>query len=107
MTDASHGSAPPSRDARFTTTRWSLVARVQGGSDPSAQAALEQLCRTYWYPLYVFVRRLGQNPHDAEDSVQGFFAVFLAGNYLKSADPARGRFRSFLLMALKRFLANE
>jgi RNA polymerase sigma factor (sigma-70 family) len=107
MTDASHGSAPPGRAAWFATTRWSLVVRVQHGSAASAQAALEQLCRTYWYPLYACVRRLGQSPEDAEDSVQGFFAAFLAGNYLKSADPGRGRFRSFLLMALKRYLANE
>jgi RNA polymerase sigma factor (sigma-70 family) len=73
---------------------------------PAARAALEELCRTYWYPLYAFVRRTGRNPHDAEDLVQGFFAACLSGRYLDAADPARGRFRSFLLLLLKRHLAN-
>jgi RNA polymerase sigma-70 factor (ECF subfamily) len=77
------------------------------GDSTRARAALENLCRTYWYPLYAFVRRLGHSPHDAEDLVQGFFARCLEKNYLKAADQAKGRFRSFLLLTLKRFLANE
>ena len=68
---------------------------------------METLCRAYWYPLYAFVRRMGQSPHDAEDSVQGFFAVCLEKNYLAAAQKEKGRFRSFLLLALKRFLAKE
>lgn len=91
----------------FVTTHWSVV--LAAGTQESSQAlkALETLCRVYWYPLYAFVRRLGQSPHDAEDLVQSFFAQCLEKNYLQAADQNKGRFRSFLLVALKRFLANE
>jgi RNA polymerase sigma factor (sigma-70 family) len=82
-------------------------ARGQGQHSSRARAALEALCRPYWYPLYAFVRRMGQSPHDAEDAVQGFFAVCLQKNHLAAADEAKGRFRSFLLLALKGFLAKE
>jgi len=92
---------------RFTATHWSVVLAARGADSAQARAALEALCRAYWYPLYAFVRRTGQSPHDAEDSVQGFFAVCLEKNYLAAAEEAKGRFRSFLLMALKRFLAKE
>ena len=77
------------------------------GDSTSARMALEKLCKNYWYPLYAFVRRLGHGAHDAEDLVQSFFAVCLEKNYLGAADQTKGRFRSFLLLALKRFLANE
>lgn len=77
------------------------------GDSTRARAALEKLCANYWYPLYAFVRRLGHNAHDAEDLVQSFFAVCLEKNYLGAAEESKGRFRSFLLLALKRFLANE
>lgn len=70
------------------------------------EEALEKLCRAYWYPLYAFVRRLGHDSHDAQDLVQSFFAICLEKNYLGGADRNRGRFRTFLLVALKRFLAN-
>ena len=83
-----------------------MIAAGLGDSEPG-RAALEKLCRTYWYPLYAFVRRLGHGSHDAEDLVQSFFAVCLEKNYLGVADQGKGRFRSFLLVALKRFLANE
>ena len=82
-----------------------MIAAGQGDSEPKREA-LEKLCRRYWYPLHVFVRRLGYRPHDAEDLVQGFFAVCLEKNYLGVADQSKGRFRSFLLVALKRYLAN-
>lgn len=72
-----------------------------------AHAALEKLCQAYWYPLYAFVRRLGRTPHDAQDLVQAFFQLCLEKNYLADAKREKGRFRSFLLLALKRFLANE
>jgi RNA polymerase sigma-70 factor (ECF subfamily) len=75
-------------------------------SAPSAQAALEKLCRAYWYPLYVFVRRQGNSPEDAQDLTQDFFARFLEKNYLAKADRDRGRFRTFLLQSLKNFLVN-
>ena len=74
---------------------------------PHADAALETLCRAYWYPLYAYVRRLGHAPADAEDLTQEFFRRLLEKEWLLSADPGKGRFRTFLLVALKRFLANE
>ena len=72
-----------------------------------AQEALETLCRTYWYPLYVYVRRQGQSPHDAQDLTQEFFARLLEKKYLRLADPDRGKFRAFLLKSLKHFLVSE
>jgi RNA polymerase sigma factor (sigma-70 family) len=74
---------------------------------PQSTQALETLCKNYWYPLYAFVRRYGRSPHDAEDLTQAFFARLLERNYLASVDPAKGKFRSFLLGSLKHFLANE
>src|SRR5688500_18336950 len=68
---------------------------------------MAQLCRTYWYPLYAFVRRKGYNPHDAQDLTQAFFARLLAKNYVAQADRVRGRFRTYLLAALTHFLADE
>src|SRR5688500_8244965 len=91
----------------FLTTHWSVVLSARAADSKHAQAALETLSQTYWYPLYAFVRRLGHKPHDAEDLVQSFFAQSLEKNYLAAADQQKGRFRSFLLIALKRFLANE
>ena len=76
-------------------------------SAPGAQEALDTLCRTYWYPLYVYVRGQGQAPHDAQDLTQEFFARLLEKNYLRLADPDRGKFRAFLLKSLKHFLVNE
>lgn len=79
-----------------------------GHADSSlARAALEKLCSAYWYPLYAFVRRLGHSAHDAEDLVQSFFAQAIEKNFIALAEQAKGRFRSFLLIALKRFMANE
>lgn len=82
---------------------------MQAGDAPSPQSreALEQLCRTYWYPLYVFVRRQGLPPSDAEDITQGFFGQLLEKSYLKDVNRERGRFRSFLLASIKHFLLNE
>src|SRR5437899_76935 len=90
----------------FQTTHWSVVL---GAGEPSANghAALSRLCETYWYPLYSYVRRSGQAPADAQDLTQGFFARLLEKDYLLAAAPGKGRFRSFLLMTLKRFMANE
>jgi len=76
-------------------------------SSPEARCALEQLCATYWYPLYAYVRRNGHNPHDAQDLTQDFFARLLDRDYLRLADRTRGRFRTFLLTSLKHFLINE
>ena len=92
--------------ARFLTTRWSLV-RGARGSSADARAALEELCRIYWYPLYAYVRRGGTAPEDARDLVQGFFASFLALNSLERLGEEGGRFRSYLLGALRHHVANE
>lgn len=90
---------------RFLTTRWSLVARAGSGS-ADARDALESLCAGYWYPLYAFARRRGLEHHAAQDAVQGFFARLIEKHDLRTADQARGRFRSFLLAGLSNFLAN-
>ena len=103
-------SEPQSPDNRdFATTRWSLVAaaKLGGASEASGRRALEQLCQAYWYPLYVFVRVRGHSPEDAQDLTQSFFErVVLTGGF-DAAEPERGRFRSYLLGAMKHFLANE
>src|SRR6185436_16133539 len=91
----------------FATTHWSIVLNARGTDTPLARDSLEKLCRTYWYPLYAFVRRQGRPPHDAQDLTQEFFARLLEKNYLVDVDRAKGRFRSFLLVALKHFLAND
>jgi RNA polymerase sigma-70 factor (ECF subfamily) len=90
----------------FATTRWSLVLAAGREAERSG-AALEQLCAAYWYPIYHFVRRQGRSTHDAQDLTQEFFARLLARNWIAQADQSRGRFRSFLLVVLKRFLAGE
>ena len=107
MREAATKSSSSGCTERFSATHWSVVLAARGGDLTRAQAALEMLCSTYWYPLYAFLRRTGQGPHDAEDSVQGFFAACLEKNYLAAAEKEKGRFRSFLLLALKRFLAKE
>jgi DNA-directed RNA polymerase specialized sigma24 family protein len=91
----------------FATTHWSVVLAAGDENDPLAAAALGQLCQSYWYPLYAFVRRQGANPHEAEDLTQEFFARLLDKRFIANASPEKGRFRSFLLVALKRFLINE
>src|ERR1039457_5673530 len=100
-------SPPPASDAWFVTTHWSVVLSAREKDSPQSAAALETLCRTYWYPLYAYVRRQGQSPHDAQDLTQGFFARLLQKDYLQAAAREKGKFRTFLLVALKRFLANE
>jgi RNA polymerase sigma factor (sigma-70 family) len=91
----------------FPQTHWSVVLAAGRSDTTRAHAALEGLCRTYWYPLYAYVRRRGYRPHDAEDLTQEFFARVLERKWLVRADQAKGRFRTFLLTALERFLANE
>ena len=91
----------------FFTTHWSVVLAAGRSDTPRARAALGWLCETYWYPLYAFVRRSGYDPHDAKDLTQEFFARLLEHNWLSQANQHRGRFRSFLLAAMKHFLANE
>src|SRR5580693_8755312 len=93
--------------AAFVTTHWSVVVAAGRNDTTRAHDALARLCQTYWHPLYAYVRRLGNSPHDAQDLTQEFFARLLAKNYLAGADESRGRFRSFLLTSFKHFLANE
>ena len=91
----------------FATTHWSVVLAAGASDKPGAREALSRLCQTYWYPLYAYVRRRGHSPQDAEDLTQQFFVELLEHRWLARADQNRGRFRSFLLMALDRFLANQ
>src|SRR6185503_5342553 len=91
----------------FPTTHWSVVLHAGAGSDSQVHAALESLCRQYWYPLYAFVRRQGRAHHEAEDCTQEFLARLLASDGIARARPERGRFRTFLLTALRNFLTNE
>jgi RNA polymerase sigma-70 factor (ECF subfamily) len=90
----------------FTTTHWSVVLEAQGES-PAAQEALNKLCRTYWRPIFAFLRRQGVSPHEAEDITQGFFAQLLERGSLDAVRKEKGRLRSYLLGALKYFLADE
>jgi RNA polymerase sigma factor (sigma-70 family) len=92
--------------SRFETTRWSLVLHARGAA-PDTRAALEALCRTYRPPVLAYIRSRGRSPEQAEDLAQAFFASFLEHAWHASADPARGRFRAFLLTMLKRFLADD
>ena len=95
------------RAAAFATTHWSVVLAAGDPASPAAHAALETLCRTYWYPLYAYLRRTGYGPEDAEDLVQGFFLRLLRREILKSVQREGGRFRSFLLGTLKHYLSDE
>lgn len=92
---------------KFSTTRWSLVLDAREDSSDTSAEALAELCESYWYPLYAFVRRQGHSPEDAADLTQSYFAKLLEKNYLKDVRPEAGRFRSFLLASLKHFLYNE
>jgi RNA polymerase sigma-70 factor (ECF subfamily) len=91
----------------FVTTHWSVVLAAREGASTEADAALERLCRAYWWPLYAFVRRRGHEAHDAQDLTQEFFARLLAKDLLRAVDRSKGKFRSFLLAALEHFLAKE
>jgi RNA polymerase sigma factor (sigma-70 family) len=90
----------------FATTHWSVVLTAQDES-PAAQEALEKLCRTYWRPIFSFVRRQGVGPEEAEDLTQGFFALLLERRDLDAVRKEKGRLRSYLLTSLKHFLASE
>lgn len=100
-----HGSNTSPRN--FVTTHWSVVLTAGQGTTEEAEAALERLCRAYWWPLYAFVRRRGYEAHDAQDLTQEFFARLLAKDFLQGVDRSKGKFRSFLLAALEHFLAKE
>jgi RNA polymerase sigma-70 factor (ECF subfamily) len=95
------------KDARFTTTHWSVVLSAKTPSSPDYQRALNRLCETYWFPIYAFLRRQGWNRDLAEDYTQGFFTSLMEKQGLRLVDSEHGRFRSYLLGALKHFLADE
>ena len=108
MTTLEHASPPHTSGARFAATRWSVVltaADQRAGS--GSRRALEELIRAYWFPLYAFARRQGESPEAAEDVIQEFFARLLEKDFLAHVDRSRGKFRSFLLAAVKHFLSNE
>jgi RNA polymerase sigma factor (sigma-70 family) len=106
VTQEPKGSIIDAMDS-FETTHWSLVLRAGNRMDQDADSALAALCERYWYPLYAYVRRVGHSSHDAQDLTQEFFAVLMEKNFLGSADPQRGKFRWFLLSAMKHFLSKE
>jgi len=93
--------------ALFETTRWSTVIQAAGTESAGAREALDQLCRIYWKPLYVYLRQRGYTSHDAEDLTQDFLAYLLSRHAFRTVDRRKGKFRGFLLASLKNFLANE
>lgn len=97
--------SPPRSD--FATTHWSRILAARDHGTPGADEALEELCRDYWRPLHAYIRRRGYGPEDAQDLTQGFFEQLLAKDYLGDLTPGRGRFRSFLLVSLQHYLANQ
>jgi len=108
MSPGEEQSAPlPGKAAAFVTTHWSVVVGAARRDSPEALAALDKLCRTYWYPIYVFVRRKGSSSHEAEDLTQEFFARLINGRDLEVVRREKGRFRSYLLVSLQHFLVNE
>jgi RNA polymerase sigma-70 factor (ECF subfamily) len=107
MKPESKPSDPGSKYAPFELTHWTIIQSASDPSSPEALAALEELCRIYWRPLYSYVRRRGHTKEDAQDLTQSFFERLLDKNYLSAVDRRKGKFRSFLLAALEHFLANE
>lgn len=93
--------------ARFRTTRWSAILVAAASQMPGSHAALSELCRLYWYPLYAFARRRGHEPPDAQDLTQGFFLHLLENRGLKHAHPLKGKFRSFLLASFQNFASDQ
>jgi len=100
-------NSSPGGQERFATTHWSVVLAAGRSSSPRHEPALSTLCQTYWFPLYAYLRRHGHDAHEAADYTQAFFAQMLDKDYLKKVKPKGGKFRSFLLTALKHFVANE
>ncbi len=107
MRQTSSNALTPGISGAFCTTHWSVILAARQAETPESSMALEQLCQAYWPPLYAYVRRRGHTPEDASDLTQQFFARLLEKNYLRSVEPAKGKFRTFLLTAMERFLANE
>jgi RNA polymerase sigma factor (sigma-70 family) len=107
MSNTVKSKPPLAVGGQFATTHWSVVMAACSTESPQAAQALEALCRTYWFPLYVYIRRRGHGPEDAQDLTQEFFTRLLEKNWLAGVEPRIARFRSFLVTALDRFLINE
>jgi len=107
MDGSSESTGRPQADSSFTTTHWSVVIGASERGSPAAEEALSRLCECYWYPLYAYVRRQGHIPEEAQDLTQEFFRRLLAGNFLRTVDPRKGKFRSYLLAAMEHFLAKQ
>jgi RNA polymerase sigma factor (sigma-70 family) len=97
----------PAEAAKFRPTRWSVVLLSAKSKAPGSEAALADVCKLYWYPLYAFVRRRGYNPEDAQDLTQGFFLHLLDQKALAQVHPLKGKFRSFLLASIQNYLSKE
>ena len=107
MSSQDFSGATAATGRRFDTTHWSVITLAGDARSPQSAAALEKLCRTYWPPLYAFIRRQGHTEEDAQDLTQEFFARLLERNEFESVDPRKGKFRTFLLAALTHFLSNQ
>jgi RNA polymerase sigma factor (sigma-70 family) len=107
MSSKTDTNSTPADTSRFATTHWSVVLAAGSPESTRYQEALEELCRTYWFPLYAFLRRRGCDTHQAEDYIQAFFTRMLEKHSLNAVDMKLGKFRSFLLASLKNFVANE
>jgi DNA-directed RNA polymerase specialized sigma24 family protein len=107
MKESESFETQPFGGGQFNTTHWSVVLLAGESHSSLSREALETLCKTYWRPLYVFIRRQGHSEDDARDLTQEFFAVLLERNDLGAIDPHKGKFRTFLLTALSHFLSNE
>ena len=105
--DVGAGGFGQASHVEFPSTQWSKILQAGAPSSATDSPALEELCRTYWPPLYSFLRRQGHSPHDAEDLVQGFIARLLAREDLAEVGPEKGRFRTFLLTALRNFTIKQ
>lgn len=105
--ETSSSQSNPKGEGIFTTTRWSMVVAAKQSQSEEARSALEVLCRTYWLPLYAYVRRQGHLRQEAEDLTQGFFARMLEKDYLVSVERSKGRFRSFLLASLRHYILDD
>jgi RNA polymerase sigma factor (sigma-70 family) len=104
---SSSAELPSTPAGGFRPTHWSVVLNAKDLGTPNGQQALEQLCQEYWPPVYVFIRRKGNKPHEAQDLAQGFFERLIEKEFLQHVDPKKGRFRTFLLTAVQRFLCNQ
>ncbi len=107
ISDSFFNVAETQKHAEFPATKWSVIIRATAVPSPISRDALEDLCRLYWPPLYAFLRRSGQTPHEAQDLVQGYLARLLEREDLATVSPDKGRFRSYLLAGLRNFLVSE